>query len=62
MPVTILRETSLKKLRKNVQSFFQEFAAADLADLDPNTVQKWLTQHHLETDTLVATYTESVQG
>lgn len=62
MPVTILRETSLKKLRRNVQNFFQEFGAADLADLDPNTVQKWLSQHHLETDALVATYTESVQG
>jgi hypothetical protein len=62
MPVTIMRETTLKKLRRNVQNFFQEFAAADLADLEPNTVQKWIVHHHLDTDEFVRTYTESVQN
>ena len=62
MPVTILREVSLKKLRNNVQNFFQEFASADLSDLDPSTVQKWIIQHKLDTDSFVRTYTESVQS
>lgn len=58
MPVTVMRENRLKRLCKNVHGFFKEFTAADLNDLDPATVQKWLKQHDLGTDTLVSNYTE----
>ncbi len=61
MPVTVMQERGLKKLTRNVQNFFQEFTAADLMDLDPNTVQKWLHQHDLESDGFVRNYTESVE-
>jgi replicative superfamily II helicase len=61
MPVTVIRENKLKKLVKSVHGFFKEFTAADLKDLDPTTVQKWLNQHGLGTDTLVATYTEATE-
>lgn len=58
MPVSVMREGKLKKLCKNVHGFFKEFTAADLDDLDPAAVQKWLKQHDLGTDTLVSNYTE----
>jgi hypothetical protein len=61
MPVTVLRDPGLKNLTRNVQNFFKEFTAADLKDIDPKTVQKWLNQHHLETDMFVKTYTEPVK-
>lgn len=58
MPVTVMGESRLRKLCKNVQGFFKEFTAADLNDLDPATVQKWLEQHDLATDLFVTNYTE----
>ncbi len=58
MAVTIMRENRLRKLCRNVHGFFKEFTAADLNDLDPATVQKWLKQHDLGTDMLVSNYTE----
>jgi hypothetical protein len=61
MPVTVLRESNLKRLTRNVQNFFKEFAASDLMDLDPGTVQKWLNDHSLNTDSLISTYTEQVE-
>lgn len=61
MPVTVMRESRLKRLVKNVHGFFKEFTASDLKDLDPAAVQKWLNQHGLSTDTLVATYTEATE-
>ncbi len=60
MPVTVIREKFLKKLTKNVQTFFKEFTAADLKDLDPSMVQKWLNKHNLDTDSFVKNYTEPV--
>ena len=61
MDVTVIRESNLKKLGRNVQKFFQEFSAADFMDLDQKTVQRWLTAHDLETDQIVRNYTEAVQ-
>ncbi len=61
MPVTVIREGKLKRLVGNVQNFFKEFAACDLMDLDPATVQKWLNDHGLSTDLLISTYTEQVE-
>lgn len=61
MTVTVIRESGLKKFVRNIQNFFQEFAAADLMDLNPKTIQQWLKTHDLETDQIVRNYTESVQ-
>jgi replicative superfamily II helicase len=61
MDVTVIRESNLKKLGRNVQKFFQEFSAADFMDLDQKTVQRWLTAHDLETEQIVRNYTEAVQ-
>jgi replicative superfamily II helicase len=61
MPVRVLREGNLKKLVKNVLKFFTEFTNSDLKDLDPATVQKWLSQHSLAMDKFVATYTEATE-
>lgn len=61
MPVTVLRERGLKRLTRNVQDFFKEFAACDLMDLGPDTVQKWLNDHGLNTDSLISNYTEQVE-
>jgi hypothetical protein len=61
MPVTVLRDNKLKKLCKSVLAFFTEFTAVDLKDLDPTSVQKWLDQHKLGTDTLIENFTEAVE-
>lgn len=58
MGVTVMRENRLKSLTRAVQQFFKEFAAADLNDLDPAAVQKWLNHHHLGTDEFVVTFSE----
>ena len=60
MEVHAMRENRLKKLTRNVQLFFKEFTAADLKDLDPATVQRWLNQHELATGTFVASYAERI--
>jgi replicative superfamily II helicase len=62
MRVMVIRENRLKKLTRAVQAFFKEFTGADLKDLDPAAVQKWLNHHNLGTDAIVASYTESVES
>lgn len=57
----VIREQELKKLVRNVRSFFNEFRGADLADLEPKTILDWLTTHALRTEDLIAEYSKAAK-
>jgi len=58
-PVGVMRERELKKLVRNTKRFFGEFVAADLADLEPKTIHRWLRSHDLDIDMLKTAYVVS---
>lgn len=61
-PVTVMREGELKRLVKNVRNFFLEFRGADLKELEPKAVQKWLQAHDMRTEDLKTKYSVEASG
>jgi hypothetical protein len=59
--VGIVREKSLRNLRRNVRAFFSEFKSTDFASLSPAKVQEYLENHHLSEDAILAEYSEKVR-
>ena len=58
--VVILREKGLKRLTRNVRSFFDGFRDLDLRDLSEKKVQSLLEAHHLRIEDL-ASYAEEAR-
>jgi replicative superfamily II helicase len=56
----VMREKELNRLVNTVRQFFTEFSGADLADLDPKTIQKWLGSHNLDTENIASQYAVQV--
>jgi len=54
----IMRERNLKKLIRNVRSFFNEFRNLDFANLSESKVQGFITTHKLEVSELLKEYSE----
>jgi len=62
LQVKIMREASLKKFIKNINSFFMEFKELDLDDLSNKTIHKFLNFHHLSVDEILTLYSEDPVG
>ena len=60
--VLIMREKDLRKLRRNVKSFFQEFKDVDFRDVSEAKVQQFLDTHHLSADAILAEYAGPVRS
>lgn len=57
-PVEIMRNPNLKKLSKNVESFFREFKQYDFGSLTEQKVSDLLNMHHLSIDNILEEYSE----
>ncbi len=57
----IMRERELRKLRRNVKGFFNEFSGSDFSNLSETKVQEWLDSHQLSVDALLTEYSEKVR-
>lgn len=61
MPVFVLHERGLDKLKRNVRSFFKEFMPQDFQNLSEKNVGEALAKHELAVENIVASYTVPVQ-
>jgi replicative superfamily II helicase len=57
--VNVMSAGELKKLKKNVRAFFNEFRTQNFDDLDESAVQSWLDAHNLSTDALENQYSRA---
>jgi replicative superfamily II helicase len=57
-PVEIVRNSSLKRLSKNVESFYREFKDCDLLNLSEAKISEWVGMHHLTIDEIMDSYSE----
>lgn len=58
MEVAIMREARLRTFCRNVKAFYQEFLQVKLLELEPRSVEGWLNQHALNTDSIIRHYSE----
>lgn len=60
--VEVMKEKHLKKLVKNVRSFFNEFSDLDFENLSDEKTQSYLTKHGLLVDNLKRDYSEKIRS
>lgn len=58
----LLKEKHVKKLVKNVRSFFNEFKELDLLNLSDTKIQQYLTAHKLTVDDVKQEYSERIKS
>jgi hypothetical protein len=59
--VGIMSATELKKLRRNVRAFFNEFSGKQFDSLSEEHVQQWLNEHELSDNAILENYSRLVR-
>lgn len=52
----VITERHLSILKSNIREFFAEFRGYQMEDINSETIARWISLHHLETDKFIANY------